>query len=168
LPSWSPEGRAEGGYSTTAHGDPNSSANAVLNVPLITGKLAVRGVFYSERRGGYIDNVPTAFTRNPNVDRGPSAYSSSYPAQLATYYNYNLVERAQNPTTYQGLRLAGLYQVNDDWNVLVQESYQLPGCRRHAGAAPGESRSHTAATAPGKLVHAGVEPGQVQQQPPGP
>jgi len=118
------EGRAEGGYSTTAHGDPNSSANAVLNVPLITGKLAIRGVFYSERRGGYIDNVPTAFTRNPNVDRGPSAYSSSYPAQLATYYNYNLVQRAQNPTTYQGLRLAGLYQINDDWNVLVQESYQ--------------------------------------------
>ncbi len=118
------EGRAEGGYSTTAHGDPNSSANAVLNLPLIKGTLAVRGVFYSERRGGYIDNVPTAFTRNPNVDRGPNAYSSSYPAQLATYYNYNLVERAQNPTTYQGLRLAGLYQINDDWNVLVQESYQ--------------------------------------------
>ncbi len=118
------EGRAEAGYSSTAHGDPSSSANAVLNLPLITGKLAVRGVFYSERRGGYIDNVPTAFTRNPNVDRGPNAYSSSYPAQLATYYNYNLVERAQNPTTYQGLRLAGLYQVNDDWNVLVQESYQ--------------------------------------------
>ena len=118
------EGRAEAGYGTTAHGDPNTSANAVLNLPLIKGTLAVRGVFYSERRGGYIDNVPTAFTRNPNVDRGPSAYSSSYPAQLATYYNYNLVERAQNPTTYQGMRLAGLYQINDDWNVLVQESYQ--------------------------------------------
>jgi len=118
------EGRAEGGYSTTAHGDPNTSANAVLNLPLITGTLAVRGVFYSERRGGYIDNAPTAFTRDRNVDRGPSAYSSSYPAQLATYYNYNLVQRAQNPTTYQGLRLSGLYQINDDWNALVQESYQ--------------------------------------------
>jgi outer membrane receptor protein involved in Fe transport len=118
------EGRAEGGYSTTAHGDPNSSANAVLNLPLIKGTLAVRGVFYSERRGGYIDNAPTAFTRDRNVDRGPSAYSSSYPAQLATYYNYNLVQRAQNPTTYQGLRLSGLYHINDDWNVLVQESYQ--------------------------------------------
>jgi outer membrane receptor protein involved in Fe transport len=118
------EGRAEGGYSTTAHGDPNSSANAVLNLPLIKGTLAVRGVFYSERRGGYIDNAPTAFTRDRNVDRGPSAYSSSYPAQLATYYNYNLVQRAQNPTTYQGLRLSGLYNINDDWNVLVQESYQ--------------------------------------------
>src|SRR6267378_5109431 len=27
------EGRAEGGYGVTAHGDPNSSANAVLNLP---------------------------------------------------------------------------------------------------------------------------------------
>src|SRR5882762_3160510 len=118
------EARAEVSYGTTAHGDPNTSVSGVLNLPLIQDKLALRGVLYSDRRGGYIDNVPTAFTRNPNVDRGPSAYSSSYPAQLATYYNYNLVERAQNPTTYQGLRLAGLYQVNDDWNVLVQESYQ--------------------------------------------
>src|SRR4029077_12963258 len=51
------EGRAEGGYSTTRHGAPEWSANAVLNLPLIQGKLAVRGVVYSERRGGYIDNV---------------------------------------------------------------------------------------------------------------
>src|SRR3979490_3550799 len=93
-----------------------------IYLPLIEGKLAVRGVFYSDRRGGYIDNVPTAFTRNPNVDRGPSAYSSSYPARLDTYYNYSLVKRAQNPVTYTGMRLAGLYQINDDWNALIQES----------------------------------------------
>jgi outer membrane receptor protein involved in Fe transport len=118
------EGRAEAGYGTTAHGDPNTSVNAVLNLPLIDGKLAFRGVFYNERRGGYIDNVPTTFTRNPNTDRGPSAYSSSYPAHLDTFNNYSLVQNAQNPTTYQGMRLSALYQINDDWNVLVQESYQ--------------------------------------------
>src|ERR1700686_2689209 len=76
------EGRAEGGYGVTAHGDPNTSANIVLNLPLIDDHLAIRGVLYSDRRGGYIDNVPTTFTRNPNVDKGPSAYSSSYPAHL--------------------------------------------------------------------------------------
>jgi iron complex outermembrane recepter protein len=118
------EGRAEGGYGITAHGDPNTSANVVINLPLIDNTLAIRGVIYSERRGGYIDNVPTAFTRNPNVDRGPSAYSSSYPAHLDTYYNYSVAEKAQNPTTYQGMRLAALYQINDDWNVLLQQTYQ--------------------------------------------
>jgi iron complex outermembrane recepter protein len=118
------EGRAEGGYGITAHGDPNTSANVVLNLPLIDDKLAIRGVIYSERRGGYIDNVPTTFTRNRNVDRGPSAYSSSYPAHLDTYNNFLLAGRAQNPTTYQGIRLAALYQINDDWNALIQQTYQ--------------------------------------------
>jgi iron complex outermembrane recepter protein len=118
------EGRAEAGYGTTAHGDPNTSVNAVLNLPLIKDTLAIRGVFYNDRRGGYIDNVPTTFTRDPNVDKGPNAYSSSYPAFNATYNNYLLVKRAQNPVTYQGMRLSALYQINDDWNVLVQQSYQ--------------------------------------------
>jgi len=118
------EGHAEASYGTTAHGDPNTAVNAVVNLPLIADKLAVRGVFYNDSRGGYIDNVPTQFTRNPNVDNGPIAYGSSYPAHLDTFNNYNIVKRAQNPTTYQGLRLAGLYQVNDDWHVLIQQTYQ--------------------------------------------
>jgi iron complex outermembrane recepter protein len=118
------EGRAEGGYGTTAHGDPNSSANLVANIPVIEDTLAVRGVFYSDRRGGYIDNVPSEFTRNRLLDPGPSAYSSSYPAHLDTYNNYTVAERAQNPTTYQGMRVAALYKFNDDWNVLIQQTYQ--------------------------------------------
>ena len=118
------EGRAEGGFGVTAHGDPNTSANVTLNLPLIDDKLAVRGVIYIDKRGGYIDNVPTTFTRNPNVDRGPSAYSSSYPAHLDTYNNYSLVEKAQNPTTYEGFRLAALYKINDNWDALIQQTYQ--------------------------------------------
>jgi len=118
------EGHAEASYGTTAHGDPNTAVNAVVNLPLIADKLAVRGVFYNDRRGGYIDNVPTQFTRDSSVDRGPIAYQSHYPAHLDTFNNYNIVKRAQNPTTYQGMRLAGLYQVNDDWNVLIQQTYQ--------------------------------------------
>jgi outer membrane receptor protein involved in Fe transport len=118
------EGRAEGGYGTTAHGDPNSSANVVLNIPVIEDTLAIRGVFYSDRRGGYIDNVPSEFTRNRLLDPGPSAYSSTYPAHLDTYNNYSVAERAQNPTTYQGMRVAALYKFNEDWNVLIAQTYQ--------------------------------------------
>jgi iron complex outermembrane receptor protein len=118
------EGRAEGGYGITAHGDPNTSANVVLNLPLIADTLAIRGVIYSDRRGGYIDNVPSTFTRNPKLDQGPSTYSSSYPAHLATYNNYMVAQQNQNPTTYQGMRLAALYQINDDWSALIQQTYQ--------------------------------------------
>src|SRR5262249_38155849 len=118
------EGHAEGSYGSTAHGDPNSSANVVLNLPIINDVLPEPGVFYNVKRGGYLEHVPTQFVRNATVDKGPSAYSSSYPAHLDTYSNANLVQRAQNPTTYQGFRLAGLYQINEDWNVLIQQTYQ--------------------------------------------
>src|ERR1019366_2752113 len=39
-------GRVEASYGTTDGGDQNTSVNAVLNVPLITDKLAVRLVVY--------------------------------------------------------------------------------------------------------------------------
>ncbi|HTL19312.1 MAG TPA: TonB-dependent receptor plug domain-containing protein, partial [Steroidobacteraceae bacterium] len=57
------EGNVEASYGTTAGGDDNSSGVAVLNLPLIQDTLAVRGVIYTDRRGGYIDNVPSTFTR---------------------------------------------------------------------------------------------------------
>ena len=118
------EGRAEASYGTTAHGDPNTSVTGVLNLPLIKDKLAARLVVYNDRRGGYIDNVPSTFTRNPTLDLGPAAYVSHYPAKLDTYNNYGIAKRAQNPVTYQGMRASLLYDINDDWNVLVQQSYQ--------------------------------------------
>ena len=38
------EGNAEASYGVTAHGDPNSSVNATINLPLIHDTLAVRAV----------------------------------------------------------------------------------------------------------------------------
>ncbi len=57
------EGNVTAGYGVTTHGNPNSNATAVLNLPLIADTLAVRGVIYNDSRGGYIDNVPATFTR---------------------------------------------------------------------------------------------------------
>src|SRR6202047_1123343 len=73
------EGNVKAGYSVTAHGDPNSDVTAVLNVPIIEGTFAVRGVIYSDHRGGYIDNVPATFTRKP-TDLGIANYGyGDYP-----------------------------------------------------------------------------------------
>src|SRR5271169_6741741 len=63
------EGNVTAGYGVTAHGNPNSNATAVLNLPLIADTLAVRGVIFNDSRGGYIDNVPATFTRK-NTDIG--------------------------------------------------------------------------------------------------
>src|SRR5580700_4159228 len=57
------EGNIAAGYGVTAGGDPNSDLTAVINLPLIADTLAVRGVIYNDRRGGYINNVPGTFTR---------------------------------------------------------------------------------------------------------
>jgi iron complex outermembrane receptor protein len=117
------EGNAEASYGVTAGGDPNTAITAVINLPLIEDTLAVRAVIYNDRRGGYIDNVPSQFTRLP-TDNGPIAYHLPYPANTPGANNYNLAANAQNPVTYQGIRVSALWQVNSDWNVLIQQSYQ--------------------------------------------
>jgi iron complex outermembrane receptor protein len=111
-------------YSTTAHGDPSSSVDAYLNVPLIADTLAIRAVIYSDSRGGYIHNVPGTFARS-GTDIGIVDYFGGVvPPGSATLSNNSLVNNAYNPTTYQGMRLSALYQFNDDWSLLLQQSYQ--------------------------------------------
>jgi outer membrane receptor protein involved in Fe transport len=110
-------GEFNAGYGTTAGGDQNGSLNATVNVPLIPDTLATRLVMFSERRGGYISNVPgtIAFVPGsiPAVEGGnPSANNAA------------LVASNTNPVTYGGFRLSALYQFRDDWSLLIQQNYQ--------------------------------------------
>jgi iron complex outermembrane recepter protein len=143
------EGSVEAGYGTTAGGDPNSDLTAVLNLPLIQDTLAVRAVIYNDRRGGYIDNVPGTFTRKstdlgiyyanyatacktgtpPNAlglctGAGNKATAFGVPPSAAAINNNAIAGKNINPVTYQGTRVEGLYQINDDWNILLTQSYQ--------------------------------------------
>jgi outer membrane receptor protein involved in Fe transport len=133
------EGNVKAGYGVTAHGDPNTDLTAVLNLPLIADTMAVRAVIYNDRRGGYIDNVPATFTRK-NTDIG--MHYANYPAVNGqcpdgqpnsgfcvppgspAIINNNVAARAINPVTYQGVRAEVLYKFNEDWNVLITQSYQ--------------------------------------------
>jgi iron complex outermembrane receptor protein len=134
------EANVKGGYGVTAHGDPNTDLTAVLNLPLIAETMAVRAVIYNDHRGGYIDNVPATFTRK-NTDIG--IYYAHYPANALgqcpdglpnagscvppgspVISNANVVGRAINPVTYEGIRVELLYKFNDDWNALITQSYQ--------------------------------------------
>src|SRR5579863_5465224 len=117
------EANVKAGYGTTAHGDPNNDLTAVLNLPLIADTLAVRAVIYDDHRGGYIDNVPSQFTRFA-TDPGTVSYHLPYPANSATGNNYAIAGRAQNPVDYQGVRASLLWQINNDWNLLIQQTYQ--------------------------------------------
>lgn len=136
------EGNVEASYGITAGGDPNSSGVATLNLPLIADTLAVRGVIYSDHRGGYIDNVPSTFTRM-NTDPGnyyfknltvnglcpnglpPNPTSGGcVPANSQSANNYALAQSASNPVTYTGIRVSALWDINNDWNLLIAQSYQ--------------------------------------------
>ena len=120
------EGNVNAGYGYTSHGDPNSSLDATLNLPVIPGALAVRAVIYNDSRGGYINNVPGTFTRKDS-DLGIKYAGGSVPTDpgsINKINNNNTVGNAQNPVTYQGIRASALWKVNDDWNVLLAQSYQ--------------------------------------------
>ena len=118
------EANFNAGYGYTSHGDPSSNLDAMVNLPLIENKLAIRAVIYNESRGGYIDNVPGTFTRKPS-DQGIAAYLHGVvPAVNEVASNSEIAGKAINPVTYKGFRLSGLFDINDDWNVLIAQSYQ--------------------------------------------
>lgn len=123
------EANFSAGYGTTAHGDDSNSIQGVINLPVIAGRLAVRGVIYNETRGGYINNIPGTFTRSPNDLGAGYQYGACPPAaanatRCPSLTNANLVGDAINPVVYKGLRASALYQFNDDWNVLIAQTYQ--------------------------------------------
>ena len=48
-------------YAFTKSGKESVAGDAFINVPIIKDKLALRAVFYTDRQGGYIDNVAGTF-----------------------------------------------------------------------------------------------------------
>jgi iron complex outermembrane receptor protein len=102
------EGDANASWGTTAGGADNSSANATINLPLIPDHLAVRAVIFNDHHGGYINNLAgsISFPGSPVASNGP------------------FVGADTNPVTISGMRLSALYQVNEDWNVLIQQNFQ--------------------------------------------
>jgi outer membrane receptor protein involved in Fe transport len=126
------EGGVTAGYGVTSHGDPNNNVTAIINLPLIDDTLALRAVIYDDKRGGYISNVPSTFTRS-NSDIGihyadypcpgnPGAFC--VPPDSVTINNAGVVGNDINPVTYQGVRAEVLYKINQDWDVLVTQTFQ--------------------------------------------
>jgi outer membrane receptor protein involved in Fe transport len=139
------EGNVNAGYAYTSGGDNSSSVDAMINLPLIADTLAVRGVLYSDTRGGYINNVPGTFSRlNSDIGIHYAGYATGctvgtpvagqcaagsatgygVPPGSPTVNNNSLVANAINPVTYQGIRVSALYKLNEDWNALLVQSYQ--------------------------------------------
>ena len=134
--------------SITSDGDPSTSAEAVINVPL-NPRMAARAVVFNSRMGGYIDNI--ASTLIPDTSKNPRLPSRQgimyvppggdpqshqfadgtyaepgkrYPVQYSAYHNTDLVEENFNDSVYSGFRIGLSYDINDSWNALVQHHQQ--------------------------------------------
>ncbi len=132
-----------GSWSTTAHGEDSNSVEAMINLPIIEDKFAIRAALYNDRQGGYIDNVAGTFVADP-------ALNPTFPGDTVTYGagtvlangtvvgaggltvpvikevadNSGLVEDDFNDASYAGIRLGGKYIFNDEWDLLVQHTRQ--------------------------------------------
>jgi iron complex outermembrane recepter protein len=113
------------GYATTAHGDQSTNLDVTINLPIVADALAVRGVIYNEKRGGYINNIPATFARAA-TDLGIHYANAAgqVPVNSVMINNSNVVADGINPVTYTGMRVEALYQLNVDWSVLLAQSYQ--------------------------------------------
>ncbi|MGI9236285.1 MAG: TonB-dependent receptor [Woeseiaceae bacterium] len=133
---------ATGSWSTTKGGEDSNSLEAMINIPVIDGKLAVRGAFFNDSQGGYIDNVEGTFAAdnaiNPTfpgdsvtfaagtvfADGTVLAADTVIPVRRTVANNSALAEEDFNDATYSGMRLGGKYLINDEWELLVQHTRQ--------------------------------------------
>jgi outer membrane receptor protein involved in Fe transport len=122
------EGRLDVGMSTTNGGDDSNKMEAMINVP-VSDNVALRLVAYSDRQGGWIDNVQSSFTPSSEViDRnslGFGPYFRDHPLTTKqTAYNDNYVEDDWNEATYTGYRVGLAADLNEDWSIMVQYASQ--------------------------------------------
>jgi len=98
------EGSVNAGYAITAHGDPSTNVDAMINVPLIDNTLALRGVIYNESRGGYINNIPGTFSREPTDRVVTNYFGGAVPPNSGSINNNSVAANAINPVVYKGMR----------------------------------------------------------------
>ena len=143
-------GKVKVGFSTINDGGNNSNFEAMYNLP-ISDNITLRGVVYSDDKGGYIDNVHgtrtveesarfrvEGFMRSNGVPvsaRRAGFETSQFtdtdgdgyvnlPATFIAADNTDLVEDDFNDTKYTGGRLSALINLNDDWDLLLAHTTQ--------------------------------------------
>jgi iron complex outermembrane receptor protein len=134
-------GKLKMGFSTINSGGTNNNFEAMYNLP-VSDKITLRGVVYSDDKGGYIDNVHGSRTVEESARFREAGYmrSNGVPVSAAragfqggadlsgvTFEaadNTALLEDDFNTSTYTGARLSALISLSDDWDLLVSHTTQ--------------------------------------------
>ena len=134
-------GKVKVGAGTISEGDMSSNIELMLNLP-VSDTFALRGVFYYDKKGGWIDNV--AGTRDASqsarfrpagtirangvpVNEDREGFQANVSLDGVTFLeadNSDLVEKDFNETTYTGGRIGALWDINDEWTLMVSHQVQ--------------------------------------------
>jgi len=118
------------GTSFTKDGEMSNSVEAFLNFTP-ADDLALRVTVYNDNQGGWIDNIRNEPGQGgyagsaiviDRISGGPLSDPAS--AEVIAPNNDNLVEDDANDASYAGFRLGVAYEINDDWDLLVQHTQQ--------------------------------------------
>ena len=126
-------GRVQAGASTMKDGEANYNINAMLNIPL-SDNFAIRGVVFTDEKGGYIDNVAGTRTAAESARFRPGSTIRSNGTEVGfrggfqagadlgrvnflEANNSAMVEDDFNDTTYSGGRIAAQWDINDNWRI---------------------------------------------------
>jgi len=145
-------GKLKVGFSAMNEGGDNNNFEVMYNLP-VNDKVTLRGVVYSDDKGGYIDNVQgtrtsaesarfrkEGFVRSNGVavsasrtgfqggdgyaDADGNGYSDMPGVTFLAADNKDLVEKDFNTSKYTGARLSALINLNDDWELLLSHTTQ--------------------------------------------
>ena len=156
------QGSWTGSYARTNGGEASNNLEAMINIPIVEGKMAFRAALYNDNQGGYIDNVPGTFTaskaNNPTYPGDSVTYmpghhffngtgvpdwntvvtdngagvatttktgnSLTVPVHYTTVDNSSTAEDDFNDAHYAGARFGLAWVINDNWDLLVQNTQQ--------------------------------------------
>ncbi|MFT6310407.1 MAG: outer membrane receptor protein involved in Fe transport [Porticoccus sp.] len=134
-------GKIKLGAATTKGGEASNNIEGVVNVPL-SESFTVRAVGYVDNQGGYIDNVAGTVDASSSAHYRPegTVRANGVPVNAAragfkstadlSGVNFNEannsahVEDDFNDATYKGYRLSALWDINEDWSLLVGAASQ--------------------------------------------
>jgi len=108
------------GISSTKSGGISNKTEGFVNIPIVEDTFAVRIAGYNSTDAGFIDN-PLATTTLPLTNSG---LGGDVPSSRQVVSNSTLAKDDYNEATHRGMRLSAFWEINDDWDVLVQHTSQ--------------------------------------------
>jgi iron complex outermembrane receptor protein len=114
------------GAAYTPEGDPGYNLEGMINVP-VSENFALRAVAYVDQQGGYIDNVAATLTTQESARFQPGGSQASDDLSNVNFLKADNAADAEddfNEASYTGARLSALWDINDDWSLLLGAAIQ--------------------------------------------